>query len=481
MTAFDSPESPPEPPPEDGYRDPGGGYGAPDYGTDAAAAARYERMPPQDLAAEQGVLGGMLLSKDAIADVVDAIKGRDFYKPAHELIFDSILDLYGRGEPADAVTVADQLNKHGELARIGGAAYLHTLMSAVPTAANAGYYAVIVRERAILRRLVEAGTRITQMGYSTDGADLDEIVNRAQQEIYGVTEARASEDFAPLSDIMEGALDEIESISNRSGQMTGVPTGFADLDALTQGLHPGQMVIIAARPAIGKSTLGLDLARSCSIRNGLASVIFSLEMSRNEITMRLLSAEARVALHHMRAGTMTDDDWAKMARRMGEVSAAPMFIDDSPNMSMMEIRAKCRRLKQRHDLRLVIIDYMQLMSHGGSRRAENRQQEVSELSRSLKLLAKEIEVPVIAISQLNRGPEQRTDKKPMMSDLRESGSLEQDADVVILLHREDAYERESPRAGEADLIVAKHRNGPTATITVAFQGHYSRFVDMAQS
>jgi len=427
------------------------------------------------------VLGGMLLSKDAIADVIDSIKGRDFYKPAHELIYDSILDLYGRGEPADAVTVADALNKHGELARIGGAPYLHTLMASVPTAANAGYYAVIVRERAILRRLVEAGTRITQMGYSTDGADLDEIVNKAQQEIYGVTEQRASEDFAPLSDIMEGALDEIESISNRSGQMTGVPTGFADLDALTQGLHPGQMVIIAARPAIGKSTLGLDLARSCSIRNGLASVIFSLEMSRNEITMRLLSAEARVALHHMRAGTMTDEDWAKMARRMGEVSAAPMFIDDSPNMSMMEIRAKCRRLKQRHDLRLVIIDYMQLMSHGGSRRAENRQQEVSELSRSLKLLAKEIEVPVIAISQLNRGPEQRTDKRPMMSDLRESGSLEQDADVVILLHREDAYERESPRAGEADLIVAKHRNGPTATITVAFQGHYSRFVDMAQS
>jgi replicative DNA helicase len=280
---------------------------------------------------------------------------------------------------------------------------------------------------------------------------------------------------------MEGALDEIESISNRSGQMTGVPTGFTDLDQLTNGLHAGQMVIIAARPAIGKSTLGLDLARSCSIRNGLTSVIFSLEMGRNEITMRLLSAEARVALHHMRSGTMTDDDWARLARRMGEVSAAPLFIDDSPNMSMMEIRAKCRRLKQRHDLRLVIVDYLQLMSSGGSRRPESRQQEVSEMSRALKLLAKELELPVIAIAQLNRGPEQRTDKRPMMSDLRESGSLEQDADVVILLHREDAYERESPRAGEADLIVAKHRNGPTATITVAFQGHYSRFVDMAQS
>jgi replicative DNA helicase len=472
MPAFDGQDGFP-PPPEEPPAGASGGYGGRERG--------YDRTPPQDLAAEQGVLGGMLLSKDAIADVIDVVKGRDFYKPAHELVFDSVLDLYGRGEPADAVTVAAELTKRGELGRIGGAPYLHTLMSSVPTAANAGYYAVIVRERAILRRLVEAGTRITQMGYATDGADLDEIVNRAQAEIYGVTEQRASEDFAPLADIMEGALDEIESISNRSGQMSGVPTGFADLDSLTNGLHPGQMVILAARPAIGKSTLGLDLARSCSIKNGMASVIFSLEMGRNEITMRLLSAEARVALHHMRSGTMTDEDWARLARRMGEVSAAPLFIDDSPNMSMMEIRAKCRRLKQRHDLRLVVVDYLQLMSHGGSRRAESRQQEVSELSRSLKLLAKELEVPIIAIAQLNRGPEQRTDKRPMMSDLRESGSLEQDADVVILLHREDAYERESPRAGEADLIVAKHRNGPTATITVAFQGHYSRFVDMAQS
>jgi replicative DNA helicase len=812
----------------------GNGFGGPPPDFGGGRSSGFERTPPQDLNAEQGVLGGMLLSKDAIADVIDVVKGRDFYKPAHELVFESILDLYGRGEPADAVTVSAELTKRGDLARIGGAPYLHTLMSSVPTAANAGYYAVIVRERAILRRLVEAGTRVAQMGYTTDGADLDEIVNRAQAEIFSVTEQRAAEDYAPLADIMEGALDEIESISNRSGQMTGVPTGFTDLDALTNGLHPGQMVIVAARPAMGKalsldtplptptgwttmgavrvgdhllgadgrptkvtaatevmlgrpcyevefsdgtvivadeqhqwltetrasrksaqaaavghngyrnqqtfasvnsvkttgeiattlrcetadrrlnhavpvaaaadlplqalplspyalgvwlgdghtdaarfttsdpeiiaqleaedfrigengrmtyslrfpadsapagtvqavlrtmcvlgnkhipaeylrsaesqrrdllaglldtdgyvnktgtvqfsvtdrrlahdtwelvlslgykaklttkqvagrdadhsicyivtftpsekvfrlsrkilrqttrdhpstnlryitdvrpivsvpvrcvevdnddhlylagrtwipthnSTLGLDIARSCSIKNGLTSVIFSLEMGRNEITMRLLSAEARVAMHHMRSGTMTDDDWARLARRMGEVSGAPLFIDDSPNMSMMEIRAKCRRLKQRHDLRLVIVDYLQLMSGGGSRRAESRQQEVSEMSRALKLLAKELEIPLIAVAQLNRGPEQRTDKRPMMSDLRESGSLEQDADVVILLHREDAYERESPRAGEADLIVAKHRNGPTATITVAFQGHYSRFVDMAQS
>jgi replicative DNA helicase len=347
----------------------------------------------------------------------------------------------------------------------------------VPTAANANYYGRIVREQAILRRLVEAGTRIVQMGYAGTG-DVDMMVDRAQAEVYDVTDRRTSEDYLPLRDLMSEALNEIEAISNRGGEMVGVPTGFADLDALTNGLHPGQLIILAARPAIGKSTLGVDIARTASIKHGLTSVIFSLEMSRNEIVMRLLSAEAQVPLHHMRAGTMSDSDWTKLATKMGTVSDAPLFIDDSPNMTLMEIRAKCRRLKQRHDLRLVVVDYLQLMTSG--KKVESRQQEVSEFSRSLKLLAKELGVPVIAISQLNRGPEQRTDKRPMLSDLRESGSLEQDADMVVLLHREDAYERESPRAGEADFIVAKHRNGPTATVTVAFQGHYSRFVDMAQ-
>jgi replicative DNA helicase len=436
----------------------------------------FERTPPHDVAAEQCVLGGMLMSKDAISDVMEVMRPQDHYRPAHQLIHDAILELYGRGEPADAVTVSDLLGKRGDLGRVGGGTYLHTLIASVPTAANAGYYARIVRERAILRRLVEAGTRIVQLGYTGDG-DADELVDRAEAEIYGVTERRVAEDYLPLSEIMPGALDEIEAISSRGGVMTGVPTGFADLDALTNGLHPGQMVVIAARPAIGKSTLALDLARAAAVRHQQATVIFSLEMSRNEITMRLLSAEARVPLHSMRTGQLGEEDWTRLARRMSEVVDAPLYIDDSPNMSMMEIRAKCRRLKQRNELRLVIIDYLQLMS--SPRRVENRQQEVSEMSRSLKLLAKELDVPVIAISQLNRGPEQRNDKRPLLSDLRESGSIEQDSDVVILLHREDAYERESPRAGEADMIVAKHRNGPTATVTVAFQGHYSRFVDMA--
>jgi replicative DNA helicase len=615
----------------------------------------FERTPPHDMAAEQCVLGGMLLSKDAISDVIETLRPTDHYRPAHQLIHEAILDLYGRGEPADAITVANELTRRGEIARVGGGPYLHTLIASVPTAANAGYYARIVRERAILRRLVEAGTRIVQFGYAGE-ADADDLVDRAQAEVYAVTDRRTSEDYASLSEIMPGALDEIEAIGSRGGGLTGVPTGFADLDSLTNGLHPGQMVVIAARPAVGKalaldtllptpsgwttmgevsvgdqligadgrpttvvaatevmygrpcyevqfddgevivadqdhqwltwnragdlsgfvppqvvstgeiartlrlqairshsnhavaltvpmelsranllvpayagglgtrtrgyrdrprwryivdvrsvrsrpvrcvqvdsadhlylagrgmvpthnSTLALDFARAAAIKNNMATVLFSLEMGRNEITMRLLSAEARVPLSTMRTGQMNDDDWARLARRMSEVADAPLFIDDSPNMSMMEIRAKCRRLKQRNDLKFVIIDYLQLMS--SPKRVENRQQEVSEMSRSLKLLAKELDVPVVALSQLNRGPEQRTDKKPLLSDLRESGSIEQDSDVVILLHREDLYERESPRAGEADLIVAKHRNGPTMTVTVAFQGHYSRFVDMA--
>ncbi|RFU42597.1 replicative DNA helicase [Actinomadura logoneensis] len=518
----------------------------------------FERTPPHDIAAEQGVLGGMLLSQDAIAEVIEVLRTADFYRPAHQIIFDAVLELYGRGDPADAVTIAGELTKRGEIGRVGGAPYLHTLISSVPTAANAGYYARIVRERSVLRKLVETGTRIVQMGYNADGADADEILDRAQAEVFAIAEKRSGEDYVPLSEIMPGALDEIEAIGSRGGQMVGVPTGFADLDALTNGLHPGQMIVVAARPAMGKalalatlvptpsgwttmgalqvgdevldadgrptrvvaatevmhgrpcyevefsdgevvvadalhqwrtavagetavrtteriaasldethvidgpgervtkivdvrpvpsvpvrcvqvdnadhmylvgrsrvpthnSTLALDFARAASIKHGLTSAFFSLEMGRNEITMRLLSAEARVALHAMRSGTMQDEDWTRLARRMSEVAEAPLFIDDSPNMSMMEIRAKARRLKQQHDLRLVVIDYLQLMTSG--KRVESRQVEVSEFSRSLKLLAKELQVPVIALSQLNRGPEQRTDKKPMVSDLRESGCV----------------------------------------------------------
>ena len=711
----------------------------------------FGRQPPQDLAAEQAVLGGMLLSKDAIADVLERLRPGDFYKPANQLVYDAVLDLYGRGEPADAVTVAAELDRKGLLRRVGGAPYLHTLISTVPTAANAGFYAEIVSEKALLRRLVEAGTRVVQYGYAgAEGADVNEIVDRAQAEIYDVTERRATEDFVPLEELLQPTMDEIDAIASQGGISKGVPTGFTELDELTNGLHPGQMIVVAARPGMGKalsldtplptptgwttmaevavgdeligadglptrvvaatavmegrpcfevefsdgtvivadaehqwltsgaihttreiaetlpaghlvtntsaiqgadadllvppytlgawlgdasttdpeilmriegegpsapeahggagipaeylraseaqrrsllaglldacgtvaddgtvrldvaderlaadvaelvvslgyqcafeasgrlaftavdsvfrlhrkdllhkerravscgsrtivdvrpiasvpvrcvevdnashmylagrsmipthnSTLGLDFMRSCSIKHHLPSIVFSLEMSKSEIVMRLLSAEARIKLADMRSGRMSDDDWTRLARRMSEISEAPLYIDDSPNLTMMEIRAKARRLKQKADLRLVVIDYLQLMTSG--KKVESRQQEVSEFSRQIKLLAKELEVPVVAMSQLNRGPEQRTDKKPMLSDLRESGSIEQDSDLVILLHRPDAFESDDPRGGEADLIIAKHRAGPTRTVTVAHQLHLSRFANMAK-
>ena len=435
-----------------------------------------ERTPPHDFLAEQSALGGMLLSKDAVADVIETLRGADFYIPKHELIFEAILTLYSHGEPTDVITVTDELIKTGELQRAGGADYLHTLTSIVPTAANAAYYASIVAERALLRRLVEAGTRIVQMGYAGQGEAVD-LVNSAQAEIYSVTGAEAAEDYVPLETAVDAALEEIEAARGRDGKMTGIPTGFSGLDQLTNGLHPGQMIIIAARPAMGKSTLALDFARAAAIKNNMPTIFFSLEMGRSEIAMRLMSAEGAVPLQNMRKGTLDSRDWTTIAATRGRINEAPLYIDDSPNMTLVEIRAKCRRLKQRAGLKMVVIDYLQLMTSG--KRVESRQQEVSEFSRALKLLAKELGVPVIALSQLNRGPEQRADKKPALSDLRESGSIEQDADMVVLLHREAAYEKDSPRAGEADLIVAKHRNGPTDTITVAFQGHYSRFADMA--
>ena len=436
------------------------------------------RTPPQDLDAERSVLGAMMLSTDAIAEVSEIIRPEDFYSPGHELVYTAITDLFAAGEPADAITVTSMLDRRKELTRTGGAAHIHTLVQAVPTAANASFYAEIVSEKAILRRIVNVGAKISQMGYSADG-EVEAIVNEAQAEIYKVGDNRSGEDYVALGDILAETIDEIEAASTTGDGMSGVPSGFDEFDELTQGLHGGQMVVIAARPAVGKSTLGLDFARAAAVGHSMTTAFFSLEMSKTEIAMRLLSAEATISLTDLRKGTLDEGQWRKMALTLQKLNEAPFFIDDSPNMSMMEIRAKCRRLKQQHNLKMVVLDYLQLMSSG--KRVESRQQEVSEFSRSLKLLAKELEVPVVALSQLNRGSEQRTDKRPQVSDLRESGSIEQDADMVILLHREDMYDKESPRAGEADLIVAKHRNGPTKTIELAFQGHYSRFANMAPS
>ena len=434
------------------------------------------RTMPHDDVAEQSVLGGMLLSKDAIADVVESLRASDFYQPAHETIYEAILSLYGHGSPADAITVADELKKRGELTRVGGASYIHTLIASVPTAANAQYYAEIVKEHAIMRRLIEAGTKIAQLGYANE-TEVDTLVDQAQAEIYAVTDGNAKEDYVSFSEALEETINEIDANSNRPDGVYGVPTDFIEFDELTGGLHGGQMIVIAARPGVGKSTLALDIARSAAIHHQMTTVFFSLEMSRTELAMRILSAEGKISMGRLKKGDLDTEGWTNLATLQGRIDSAPLFIDDSPNMTLMEIRAKCRRLKQRNDLKLVVLDYLQLMSSG--KKVESRQQEVSEFSRSLKLLAKELDVPVIALSQLNRGSEQRTDKRPMVSDLRESGSIEQDADMVILLHREDMYNPDSERVGEADMIIAKHRGGPTRTIPLAFSGKYSRFNNMA--
>lgn len=446
----------------------------------------FDRLPPQDLDAEMATLGGMLLSKDAIADVVDVLRGPEFYKPAHESIFDAIVEVYNRDEPADALIVADELQRRGQLELIGGAPYLADLMGAVPTAGNARYYARIVKDKSLMRGLVSAGTKITQLGYATDAADIDELVTMAEAEVYAVAHGDGeATDYAVVGDLINPANMEIEAGQSRGkDEMTGVPTGFQELDELTGGLKAGQMIIVAARPAMGKSTLAVDICRSAAIHSrrengkGIAACYFSLEMGRMELMMRILSAESGVEMTKLRGGkTMGEQDWQNLAGVYQAVSEAPLFIDDSPNLTMPEIRSKALRLKQQHDLGILVIDYLQLMSSG--KRVESRQHEVSEFSRSLKLLAKELDIPVIAVAQLNRGPEQRTGNKPQMSDLRESGSLEQDADIIMLLHRPEYYQPEE-RPGEADIIVAKHRNGSTRTIPVAFQGHLSRFANMAR-
>lgn len=434
-----------------------------------------QRMLPNDLLAEQCTLGGMLLSQEAIAEVFDAVRGPDFYAPKHEIIFDAILELYSKGEPTDVITVTDQLTKNGDLIKAGGADYLHTLTSIVPTAANASFYADIVQEKATLRRLVEVGTKIAQMGYRAEG-DIVDLVNQAESDLYNVSKGSSGEDYVPLFDSIEDAVTQMEIAQKRGGEMVGVPTGFSELDEMTHGLHPGQLVILAARPAVGKSTLALDIARTAAIRHNKPVIFFSLEMGRAEIAMRLLSAESRIYLQNMRKGDLSDNDWSRIASVRGEINSAPLYIDDSPNMTLVEIRAKCRRLAKRVGLEMIVIDYIQLMTSG--KKVESRQQEVSEFSRALKLLAKELGVPVIAISQLNRNSEKSENKKPELSHLRESGSLEQDADVVVLLHREDIGNKEHDRAGEADLIVAKQRNGPTGTIVVNFLGQFSKFEDM---
>ena len=442
----------------------------------AQPGSSYERVPPQNVDAEMSVLGGMMLSTDAIADVIEILRSADFYRPAHASVYEVVIELFGRGEPADAVTVGAELKKKGELERIGGLPYLHTLVATVPTAANAAYYARIVREQAQLRSLVEAGTRIVQLGYTTDGADVEGLINLAQSEVFAISEQRQTTDYTTLEEIVPDLYEELERNANRDGGLDGVPTGFSELDSKLNGLRAGQMIIIAARPGGGKSTLAMDICRSAAVHNNMASAYFSLEMNRTELSMRLLAAESRVFLDRMIKGELETRDWQAIARTLDKISQAPLIVDDSPNMTMGEIRAKSRRMKQQHGIQLIVIDYLQLLTSGG-KAVESRQQEVSEFSRSIKLLAKELEIPIVAVAQLNRDSERRNDRRPQVADLRESGSLEQDADVVLLIHRDDMVNKDSDRRGLAEIIIGKQRSGPTGTLELEFQGQYARFAE----
>jgi replicative DNA helicase len=438
----------------------------------------YGDVPPHDTDAERAVLGAMLLSKTHIEDVVPVVFAPDFYQPAHEVIYGAIIDLYTRGAAVDVITVSAELERLGELRRVGGPVYIAGLTStdAVPMPSHAPDYAERVRDKAVLRRLADAGSKIRAMAMAGQD-DATALLDAAEAAVLDAVPNRKTEDYHLVADVLDETVDAVEA-AGLGDVTTFVPTGFLDLDDLLRGFGPGQMITVAARPGLGKSTLALDFCRAASLRAHMTSVFFSLEMTRQEVTMRLLSAEAKVALANLRSGQLGDAEWSRIAAVMGKVSAAPLYVDDTASITMTEIRAKARRLKVRHDLRLIVIDYLQLMTSG--KKVESRQTEVSEFSRQVKLLAKELEVPVVALSQLNRGPEQRTSKRPLMSDLRESGSIEQDSDIVLLLHRDDAYETESSRPGEADLIVAKHRNGATRDIAVAAQLHYSRFTNLGR-
>ncbi|MBP3222688.1 MAG: replicative DNA helicase [Actinomycetaceae bacterium] len=440
---------------------------------------RFDRTPPQNIEAEMSVLGALLLSKDAIADVEGVIDATDFYKAAHATIFRIIRELFAKGEPADPVTVAGELDRRGDLDRVGGLPYLHTLSSSVPTAANALYYANIVREQSQLRALVETGTRIAQLGYSTDGTDADKLISAAQEEVYAISSRRGASEYVVLQDIIPDLEAEVRKNMESTDTIQGVPTGFKELDGKLNGLRSGQMIIIAARPGAGKSTLAMDICRNSAIKHKMPTAYFSLEMNRNELTMRILSAESGIFHHKMVKGDIKRDEWAKISATLSRISTAPLLVDDSPGITLAEIRAKCRRMKQQYNLKLIVIDYLQLIESSG--RTESRQQEVSGFSRSIKLLAKELDVPIIAVAQLNRDSEKRDNKRPQVSDLRESGSLEQDADVILLIHRDDLYKPQNERQNNAEIIIGKQRSGPTGSIELGFLGSLSRFSDYVPS
>ncbi|WP_024832761.1 replicative DNA helicase [Ruminiclostridium josui] len=434
------------------------------------------RIPPQSLEAEQSVLGSMLIDKEVVPVVMEILKSEDFYRPDHKEIYDVIIELFDRAQPIDLITVSERLKLHGKLDLVGGLEYLTNIATEVPTTANVKHYAKIVEEKALLRKLIKASSDIVDLGYNAS-EEVSFILDKAEQNIFDILQKRSSQGFVPIKDVLVDTFNKLEELYNNSGNVTGIPTGFIDLDFKTSGLHNSDLILIAARPAMGKTAFALNLAQNAAVHSNVPVAIFSLEMSREQLVNRMLCSEAMVDSNRMKTGKLEDNDWQKVAKALGPLSEAPIFIDDTPGVSITEIRAKCRRLKLEHNLGLVIIDYLQLMQ-GSRSKSENRQQEISEISRSLKILAKEINVPVITLSQLSRAPETRTDHRPILSDLRESGAIEQDADIVMFLYRDDYYNPETEKKNIAEVILAKHRNGSTGIVELVWLGQYTKFANL---
>ncbi len=436
------------------------------------------RLPPHSLEAEQAVLGGLMLDQRAWDQIADAVSADDFYRPDHRLIFSAVQNLIERDQPPDAVTVSEFLKRTAQLEAAGGLGYIAQLVEDTPSAANIRAYARIVRERSMLRQLIEIGGDIAASAHDDEGRTVDDLVDLAEQRVFEIADRgqRRGAGFRALKHILPETIDRLDVLSHSEGEITGISTGFADMDQMTAGLQRGDLVIIAGRPSMGKTTFAMNIAENAAIGGQVATAIFSMEMSSEQLSFRMIGSIGRVNQSRLRTGKLTEEDWSRIDSAVSMMSNAPIFIDDSAGLSPTEMRARARRLKREHGLGLIVVDYLQLMQVAGSK--ENRATEISEISRSLKALAKELDVPVIALSQLNRSVEQRTDKKPVMSDLRESGAIEQDADVIVFIYREEVYDKETPRKGVADIIIGKQRNGPIGEFHLTFLGEFTKFENL---
>jgi replicative DNA helicase len=437
-----------------------------------------ERIPPQNLDAEQAVLGAMLIKKEAIAEVAEILRPDDFYREAHRIIFQAMMDLFSRNEAVDLITVTEELRRTENLDKVGGIAFVTALATAVPTAANVTYHAHIVADKAQLRRLINAATDIASAAYE-DTEDIDAVMDEAEKKVLAIAAYQTGGAFEPIKDIVMGTFDKISQLYESKGGLTGIPTGFTDLDKLTSGLQDSDLILVAARPSMGKTAFTLNVASYVAIHEKKPVAFFSLEMSKEQLVQRMLCSEGGIDSQRLRIGEIEEKDWGNLIAAADRISAAPIYIDDTAGITIMELRSKARRLKAEHGLSLIVIDYLQLMQGRSSKNSDNRQQEISEISRSLKALARELHVPVVALSQLSRSVESRQVKKPMLSDLRESGSLEQDADIVMFLYREDYYDPDTENKNITDVIIAKHRNGPVDTIQLFFQKEFTKFRNLS--